>query len=90
MSFHIRIVKKNQISCTGVHGILIFLQIHVPRYMKFDFFFHYSYVKTHGGGWPGILFFGIFGIFFQHVKIFLNFLNFVKIKMAKFKLNQMG
>ena len=31
-----------------------------------------------------------FGIFFQHVKKLFNFWNFVKIRVAKFKLNQTG
>ena len=33
-----------------------------------------------------VFIFLIFGIFFQHVKKLLNFQNFVKIKVAKFKL----
>ena len=31
-----------------------------------------------------------FGNFFQHVKKLINFGNFVKIKVAKFKLNHLG
>ena len=40
-------------------------------------------------GWAGFLFFYLFGNFFQHVKKLPNFWNFVKIKVAKFKLNHM-
>ena len=42
------------------------------------------------GGRPGFLFFYFFGKFFQHVKKLLNFWNFVKIKVAKFKLNHLS
>ena len=43
-----------------------------------------------GGGGPGFYFFYFFGNFFQHVKKIFNFWNFVKIKVAKFKLSQTG
>ena len=43
---HIRIVKEINISCTPVHGILFFLQIHVPGYMIFCFFFKSMYPGT--------------------------------------------
>ena len=42
------------------------------------------------GGWPGTKKKYFFAIFFQHVKKSINFGNFVKIKMAKFKLNHLG
>ena len=42
------------------------------------------------GGRTGIFFHYFFGNFFQHVKKLINFGNFVKIKVAKFKLNHLG
>ena len=90
-------------SCTPVHWILFFLQIHVPGYMKFRFFFKSMYPGTWnldfytilmcssgGGGGPAQKKPKNFANFFQHVKKFINFGNFVKIKVAKFKLNHLG
>ena len=42
------------------------------------------------GGRTGIFFLLFFGNFFQHVKKLLKFWNFVKIKVAKFKLSHLG
>ena len=42
------------------------------------------------GGWAGFLFFHFFATFFQHVEKLLYFWDFVKIKVAKFKLNHLG
>ena len=42
------------------------------------------------GGGPVYFFSFFFGNFFQHVKKLLKFWNFVKIKVAKFKLNHLG
>ena len=39
-------MKEINISCTPVHGILFFLQIHVPGYMIFCFFFKSMYPGT--------------------------------------------
>ena len=61
--------------CTRVHGFLIFTIIVCIELM---------------GWWTGFLFFYFFGNFFQHVKKLINFRNFVKIKVAKFKLNHLG
>ena len=113
---HIRIFSFSD-SCTPVHWILFYLQIHVPGYMMFCFFFKSMYPGTWnfdfssnpctpvhgiqiffiilmcssgGGGGPAqkIIFF--LAIFFQHVKKLINFGNFVKIKVATFKLNHSG
>ena len=43
-----------------------------------------------GGGGPAQKKNLFFGNFFQHVKKLINFGNFVKIKVAKFKLNHLG
>ena len=42
------------------------------------------------GGGPVYFFSFFFGNFFQHVKKLLKFWNFVKIKVAKFKLSHLG
>ena len=114
---HIRIVKQNpnfmypgtwnfvfsSNPCTRIHDIMFFLQIYVPGYMEFWFFFKSMYPGTWnldfvsllmcssgGGGGPVQKIFFLFAKFFQHVKKLFNFWNFVKIKMAKFKLNHLG
>ena len=89
--------------CTRVHDVLFFLQIHVSGYMEFWFFFKSMYTGTWnldfvsllmcssgGGGGPVQKIFFLFAKFFQHVKKLFNFWNFVKIKMAKFKLDHLG
>ena len=43
-----------------------------------------------GGGGPALKKKKNFANFFQHVKKLINFWNFVKIKVAKFKLNYLG
>ena len=43
-----------------------------------------------GGGGPAQKKTKKFANFFQHVKKLINFGNFVKIKVAKFKLNHLG
>ena len=72
---HIRISSFLD-SCTPVHGIQIFFIILM--------------CSSGGGGGPAqkIIFF--LAIFFQHVKKLINFWSFVKIKVAKFKLNHLG
>ena len=81
--------RKNKIPCTRVHEILIFLPIHVPRYMKFWFFSLFLCVaQAVGVARHKNKFF--FGNFFQHVKKLINFLNFVNIKVAKSKSNHLG
>ena len=88
--------------CTRVHDVMFFLQIYVPG-MEFWFFFKSMYPSTWnldfvsllmcssgGGGGPVQKIFFLFAKCFQHVKKLFNFWNFVKIKMAKFKLNHLG
>ena len=114
---HIRIVKQNpnfmypgtwnfvfsSNPCTRIHDIMFFLQIYVPGYMEFWFFFKSMYPGTWnldfvsllmyssgGGGGPVQKIFFFFANFFQHVNFFFNFWNFLKIKVAKFKLNHFG
>ena len=62
--------------CTQVHDILII-------------FFTILMCSSGGGGGPAQKK-NFFANFFQHVKKLINFGNFVKIKVAKFKLNQTG
>ena len=113
---HIRIFPFSD-SYTPVHWILFYLQIHVPGYMMFCFFFKSMYPGTWnfdfssnpctpvhgiqiffiilmcssgGGGGPAQKNNFFLAIFFQHVKKLINFWSFVKIKVAKFKLNHLG
>ena len=89
--------------CTRVHDILFCFQIHVPGYMEFWFllksmytgswnliFFIILMCSSGGGGGPAQKKYFLGAIFFQHVKKLINFGNFVKIKVAKFKLNHLG
>ena len=76
--------------CIWVHGILIFLQIHVPRYMEFRFFSLFLCVAQGVGVARCKKKNFFFQFFFQHVKKLINFWSFVKIKVAKFKLNHLG
>ena len=73
---------------TRVHGILIFLQIHVPGYMKYWFFSLFLCVAQVAEA--RVFIFLFFWQFFSRCYFFFNFWNFVKIKVAKFKLNQTG
>ena len=81
----------------------VFSSIYVPGYMEFWYFFKSMYPGTWnldfvsllmcssgGGGGPVQKIFFLFAKFFQHMKKLFNFWNFVKIKMAKFKLNHLG
>ena len=64
---------------------------HLVPQRKFFFRFGTQKEKKLLKGWrTGAIFFNFFGNFFQHVKKLINFWNFVKIKVAKFKLNQTG
>ena len=107
---HIRIFSFSD-SCTPVHWILFYLQIHVPGYMIFCFFIKSMYPGTwnfdfSSNPWNSDFFSrflcvaqgvgearhkkNIFlAFFFKHVKKLINFRNFVKIKVAKFKLNHL-
>ena len=58
-------IPKKKFSQIHVHGILFFLQIHVPGYMIFCFFLKSMY--------PGTWNFPSISYYFQIPKIFLNF-----------------
>ena len=83
---HIRFFFSD--SCTPVHWILFFLQIHVPRYIEFRFFSIFLSVAQAVGVARRKK--KIFCNFFQRVKKLFNFWNFVSIKVAKSKLNHLG
>ena len=57
--------------------------------MEFRFFFTIPMCSSGGGGGPAQKK-KFLGNFFQHVKKLIDFGNFVKIKVAKFKLNHLG
>ena len=66
--------RKNKIQCTGVHESEKKILM----------------CSSGGGGGPAQKKNIFFGNFFQHVKKLINFGNFVKIKVSKFKLNHLG
>ena len=66
--------RKNKIPCTGIH------ESEKNTLM----------CSSGGGGGPAQFFFIFFANFFQYVKKLINFGNFLKIKVAKFKFNHLG
>ena len=94
--------EKSKFHVPGYMIFCFFFKSMYPSTWNFDFFFksmypgtwnliffHYSYAYLMGGR-TGFLFYFSFGNFFRHVKKLLNFLNFVNIKVSKFKLNHLG
>ena len=75
-------------SCTRVHGFEEKTKFNVPGYMnlKKKIFLCVAQAVVVGRHKKKIF----FGNFFQHVKKLIDFGNFVKIKVAKFKLNHLG
>ena len=94
--------KKSKFRVPGAHGFEEKTKYHVPGYMdlkkKQNSIYRGTWTwkknilmcSSGGGGGPAQKNIFFLAIFFQHVKKLINFGNFVKIKVAKFKLNHLG